>query len=196
MPYDMIHKVKSHKGMRMIDADIRQSPLWMGALVAASILFSFALACGMPFAAIGALAALTMGPRDAALLAGLGWLSNQAIGFGFLGYPFDAMTLAWGVALGASALAAVGAARLALRNLLTASAAARLPLAFVAAWVAQQATVFAASLVLGGTTAAFAPDVIWFILWTNALAFAGLLGAQALGAWAGVARPASLQRAG
>ena len=51
----------------------------MGVLVAAAILFSFALACGMPFAALGALAALTLAPRDSALLASLGWLANQAI---------------------------------------------------------------------------------------------------------------------
>ncbi len=180
----------------MHNADIGQSPLWMGVLVSAAILFSFALACGMPFAALGALAALTLAPRDAALLAGLGWLANQAIGFVFLGYPLDAMTLAWGVALGASALVAVEAARLALRNLPAESAALRLSLAFLGAWAGQQATVFAASLVLGGTVTAFAPHVIWFIFWTNALAFAVLLGVQALGARAGFARPAHLQRAG
>jgi len=79
----------------------------MVVLVATAILFSFALACGMPFAALGALAALTLPARDALVLAVLGWLANQAIGFGFLGYPLDAMTLAWGVALGFSALTAV-----------------------------------------------------------------------------------------
>jgi hypothetical protein len=180
----------------MHDADMRQSPLWMGVLVAAAILFSFALACGMPFAAIGPLAALTMAPRDAALLACFGWLAKQLIGFGFLGYPLDPMTLAWGVALGVSALAAVGAARLAPRNVPAEIAGVPLSVAFLAAWLGQQVTVFAASLVLGGTAAAFAPDVIWFILWTNALAFIGLLGAQALGARAGVARPVRLQGAG
>lgn len=180
----------------MEGSDTRQSPLWMGVLVAAAILFSFALACGMPFAALGALAALTLAPRDAVLLAGLGWLGNQAIGLGFLGYPLDAMTLAWGVALGLSALAAVGAALVALQRTPVAGSAIRLAVAFLAAWVAQQGTVFAASLVLGGTAAAFAPAVVWFIFWTNGLAFAVLLGAQALGARAGFARPPLGQAAG
>jgi len=162
----------------------------MGVLVAAAVLFSFALACGMPFAALGALAALTLTPRDAALLAGLGWVANQAIGFGFLGYPFDAKTLAWGVALGLSALAAVGAAVAALHRVPVNGIVFRSALSFFAAWVAQQGTVFAASVLLGGTATAFAPSVVWFILWTNALAFAVLVVTQALGAFAGLARPA------
>lgn len=180
----------------MDHAEIRQTALWMGALVAAAIFFSLALACGMPFAAIAGLAVLTLSPRDAVRLAGLGWLANQVIGFGFLGYPVEAMTLAWGVALGASALAAVGAAHLARRNLPGDSVSLRLILVFLAAWAGQQGTVLAASLVLGGTATAFAPHVVWFILWTNALAFAGLLSAQSLGAKAGLAAPVRVQRAG
>ena len=173
----------------MRDRDVRQSPLWMGVLVAASILFSFALACGMPFAALGALGALTLAPRSAFVLAGLGWLANQAIGFGFLGYPLDATTLAWGVALGLSAIAAAGAAILALRLTGRAGLAFRVPAAFLAGWLGQQGTVFVASLLLGASASAFAPAVLWFIFWTNALAFIGLLAAQWLGARIGLARP-------
>lgn len=173
----------------MQDQGIQQPSLWMGALVTTAILFSFALACGMPFAALGALAALTLQPKDAAVLAGLGWIANQAIGFGFLGYPVDTMTLAWGVALGLSALAAVGAAVLMLARVQGMKPALRLALTFFAAWVAQQGAVFAASLLLGGTASAFEPSVVWFILWTNALAFAVLIGVQSLGALAGFARP-------
>ncbi|MEM1386367.1 MAG: hypothetical protein AAF626_02150 [Pseudomonadota bacterium] len=180
----------------MDTAKVRQTPFWTGALVAVAILFSFALACGMPFAALGALAALTLSARDAAYLAGIGWLANQAIGFGFLGYPLDAMTLAWGAALGLSALAAVGGATVALRRARASGPVARAGIAFVGAWAAQQGAVLAASLVLGGLSTAFAPAVVWFIFWTNALAFAVLLGAQVLGARAGVARPAFTQPAG
>ena len=162
--------------------------IWMASLVATAILFSLALACGMPFAALSAIAALTMAPKEAALLAGLGWLANQVIGFGVLGYPWDAVTLAWGVALGLSALAAVAAAFFGARRVQKHGAGLRLASAFIAAWAAQQATVLAASVVLGGTASAFAPSVVWFIFWTNALAFAVLAGTQALGALAGVAR--------
>lgn len=173
---------------------IAQSAIWMAVLVAAAVLFSFALACGMPFAALGALAALTFAPRDALWLAGLGWLVNQVIGFGFLGYPMDVMTMAWGIALGVSAVAAVGAAFWAVTRI--AGSAARLVAAFLAAWAGQQATVFAASLILGGTVTAFAPDVVWFIFWTNALAFLALLAVQVIGARAGLARAPFAQVAG
>ncbi|MEM8992765.1 MAG: hypothetical protein AAGD08_20495 [Pseudomonadota bacterium] len=180
----------------MDDLDNGQSPLWMGVLVAAAILFSFALSCGMPFAALGALAALTLPSKDAALLAGLGWLANQVIGFGFLGYPLETTTLAWGAALGLSAVAAVGAALAALQRMRVAASTLRLAGAFFAAWAAQQGVVFVASLLLGGTATAFAPAVVWLIFWTNGLAFAVLLLAQVIGAQVGLARPPIGQLAG
>lgn len=172
----------------MSDQTSAQSPFWMGALVSVAVLASFALACGMPFAAIGSLAALTLGWRDAVLLAGLAWFTNQIIGFGFLGYPLDPLALAWGLALGVSALAAVGGAMLMLRFAGT-TGLARLPVAFVGAWASQQATVFVASLILGAAETAFAPSVMWFILWTNAVAFLVLAVAQMIGALVGLARP-------
>ncbi|MEN0001766.1 MAG: hypothetical protein AAF940_12875 [Pseudomonadota bacterium] len=171
----------------MLDQEAGQSPLWMFVLIAAAILFSFALACGMPFAALSALAALTLAPRNAIVLGGLGWLANQMIGFGFLGYPLDAMTLAWGIALGVSAIAAVGAGLIMVRRSALTSLPLRLGTAFLAAWIAQQATIFVASLLLGGTATAFAVDVVWFIFWTNALAFIVLLAAQYVGARFGLA---------
>lgn len=179
----------------MPDQAPNQSPLWMVVLVAAAILFSFVLACGMPFAALGALAALTLPARDALVLAVLSWLANQAIGFGFLGYPLEAMTLAWGMALGFSALAAVVGALFVLRQMPRGTLPAQLGMAFVAAWAAQQCVVFLASLALGGTASAFAASVVWFIFWTNALAFLVLLSLQVVGARIGVARSLSGQSA-
>ncbi|MEM9230803.1 MAG: hypothetical protein AAGB10_14475 [Pseudomonadota bacterium] len=175
----------------MSDATPAQSPIWMGILVAVAILSSFALACGMPFAAIGALAALTLGPRDALVLAGIAWSTNQIIGFGFLGYPYDLLTFAWGAALGISALAAVVGAVLALRPFGSGSLAL-LPIAFIAAWASQQGAVFLASLVLGASEIAFAPAVLWFIFWTNALAFTALVLVQVIGARIGMARPIAI----
>jgi hypothetical protein len=150
----------------------------------------------MPFAALGALAALTFAARDAASLALLGWMANQAIGFVFLGYPLDVMTLAWGLALGVSALLSVASARIVLQRVPATGALVRLAIAFLAAWVGQQGTIFAASLVLGGTATAFAPSVLWFILWTNAVTFAGLVALQAIGVRIGLARPPIGQLAG
>ena len=172
----------------MSDLTSAQSPIWMGALVAVAALTSFALACGMPFAAIGALAALTLGWRDAVILAGLAWFTNQVIGFGFLDYPLDTLTLAWGLALGLSAIAAVEGAMLSIR-LLGATSLARLPISFLGAWASQQATVFVASLILGASDTAFAPSVLWFIFWTNAVAFLVMAMAQMIGARVGLARP-------
>lgn len=175
----------------MQDEVLKQSTAWMVVLVTAAILFSFAMACGIPFAALGALAALTMAPRDAALLAGLGWFANQAIGFGVLGYPLDATTIAWGGVLGLSALTGVGSALLALRMTRAHGLAVRLPLAFVAAWAGQQGIVVVAGAGLLESASATAPAVLWFMLWTNALAFAALLGVQWIGARAGLAHPVS-----
>ncbi|MEM9422728.1 MAG: hypothetical protein AAF986_09520, partial [Pseudomonadota bacterium] len=127
-------------------------------------------------------------PRDAMLLAGFGWLANQAIGFGFLGYPIDVMTLGWGVALGLSALAAAGGAILVIKNGKSESVVFRYALPFLAAWFAQQAMVFVASLVLGGTETAFAPSVVWFIFWTNAFAFTVLASIQLVGERTGMAQ--------
>lgn len=173
----------------MRDETLTHSTAWMAVLVTAAILFSFAMACGMPFAALGALAALTMAPRDAAVLAGLGWFANQAIGFGVLGYPLDATTIAWGGVLGLSALTGVGMALLALRVVCGAGLAVRLPLAFVGSWAGQQGVVVVAGAGLLASASATAPAVLWFMLWTNALAFAALLGVQWVGARAGLARP-------
>ncbi|NRB03214.1 MAG: hypothetical protein HRU30_08115 [Rhodobacteraceae bacterium] len=164
-----------------------QSLIWMTILVAAAILFSLALACGMPFAALGALAALTLPKRDAMVFAGLGWLANQAIGFGFLAYPLDTMTFAWGIALCMSALGAVVGAERAQGLLAGSSSLVRTGAAFLSAWAVQQGVVFVASLVLGGTENAFTASVVWFIFWTNALAFVVLVCLQSVGARIGLA---------
>lgn len=119
-----------------------ESPLWMSVPVALAVLCSFALACGMPFAALGAVAALAFTARGALALAGLSWLVNQVIGFGFLQYPLDALTLAWGIALGLSALAAVVGARLAARCLPDMNELTRYATVFAAAWVVQQGAIF------------------------------------------------------
>ncbi|MEM1363626.1 MAG: hypothetical protein AAGF94_18285 [Pseudomonadota bacterium] len=165
-----------------------ETPLWMGVPVALAVICSFALACGMPFAALGALATLVFTVRGAFAVVGLSWVANQVIGFWFLNFPLDALTLAWGIALGVSALAAVVGARFAARCLPDINELARYATVFAAAWMAQQGAIFLASLALGGTTTAFAASVVWFIFWTNALTFVLLLGAQLIGARAGVAR--------
>ena len=171
----------------MITSSRLSATVWSMALVVAAILFSFALACGMPFAGLGALAALIFPWRDALLMAFLGWLANQIIGFGFLGYPTDATTLAWGLALGASALGAVAAAKVAIKTRIQRSFAFSATLVFAAALLAQQAIVYATSWLLPAHPSAFSLPVLWEISWTNALAFAVLGGLYLLGRKSGLA---------
>lgn len=173
----------------MDEQTVKAQALWMAVLVASAILFSFALACGMPFAALGALAAMAFPLRSAIALAVVGWLANQVIGFSILNYPTDPTTLAWGLALCVSAVGAVFAAKALLHRCTQSHPAILLGGAFMAAWAAQQSVIFAESLSLGGTATAFDPSVVWFILWTNALAFIVLLLAQVLGVRAGFAHP-------
>ncbi|HTU91940.1 MAG TPA: hypothetical protein VMF69_17795, partial [Gemmataceae bacterium] len=75
-------------------------PVWVLLLVAASVAFSFGLACAMPFAALCAVGACTLPRRDAFYVAGAAWMTNQVIGFGFLHYPWTANCFAWGAAIG------------------------------------------------------------------------------------------------
>ena len=79
-------------------------------MTAGSVLFSFAFACALPFAALASFAALRLTKRDAFLAVGSVWALNQAIGFGCLNYPHTASCLAWGVAMGVAAFASFGIA--------------------------------------------------------------------------------------
>ena len=140
---------------------------WSAFLIISTAVGSLAFACATPFAAAAAVAALTL-PARAALITALGvWLGNQAIGFLLLGYPLTANCLAWGPALGGSALLATAAAihvggwfeRTDLRRWLA---------TFAAALVAQQGFVLAASLVDGTAslqvaTAVSGLNAVWFV---------------------------------
>ena len=57
------------------------------------------------------MAALDSDRTDGILLLGTIWLTNQVVGFGFLGYPLEAQAFAWGLAMGLGTLAAYFAAR-------------------------------------------------------------------------------------
>ena len=51
--------------------------LWIALVVSASVLFSLALACASPFAAIAAVAGIKMPRRDAVIVIVATWLANQ-----------------------------------------------------------------------------------------------------------------------
>lgn len=85
---------------------------WPATLAGATILGSLALACVFPFAAIAALAALTLDRRSGIALVGAVWAANQAVGFLLMNFPWDAQAVGHGLAILAATLAGYGVARL------------------------------------------------------------------------------------
>lgn len=164
-------------------------PLWSGFLVAASVGFSLGFACATPLAAFAAAAACGRRRGDAFRLVGAVWLASQLVGYGILGYPWTANSLAWGAVLGVAALAACeGAGRVAGR---AGVAWIAWPAAFLAAFAAFEVTLGLAAVTLLGGTAGFAPAVVARIFAINLGAFFGLFLLDRLGATLGmVVRPA------
>jgi hypothetical protein len=172
-----------------IGAEATKRALWVGLVVTGSIGFSFALACATPFAALATLAALNMPRRDLITLVGVAWLANQIIGYGFLAYPWTWNSFAWGGAIGiAACLGAVGALAVADR------VSGRGPgwtviAAFLAAFVAYELALCAASFALPGGDEAFSLLVIWRIFYVNGIALIGLLVAHRFAIAAGLLLP-------
>jgi hypothetical protein len=134
-------------------------------LTAAVTLFSFALACATPFPALAALAALHLRRSDALALTGIAWVANQAIGYGFLGYPQTWDSFAWGGVIGLSALAATAVA----------------VVSFTAAFIAYEAALCGTTAFLPSGPEAFSAPIVMWILRVNALAFVALMLVQSLG---------------
>lgn len=130
-------------------------------------------ACATPFAAVAATAACTLPRRHAAVLVALVWMTNQAIGFGMMGYPHTAATVGWGVAIGLAALAALGAAQ-AVRYRVEAGTMAAAAMTLPFAFAAYEAVLAAAASALPSGPGAFAVAVMVRILAINAVAL-GLL---------------------
>jgi len=164
--------------------------LWLALLVAACVGFSLGFACAMPFAALGAAAALTLDRRDGLLLTGGGWLANQVVGFGVLNYPLDGETFTWGLILGAVAILTTLSAQTVSRRL----DLYRFPVialaSFLAAFAVYEGGLFAVSGTAMGGTEDFALAIMVRILEINAAAFLGLLALNRLAVAGGlIARP-------
>ena len=150
--------------------------LWLALLIAASLMFTLGIACAVPFAAFGTIAAITLPRRDALLLTLALWLVNQIVGFAFLHYPWDALTLTWGVVLAAIALlSTIAAQAIAGRYNILAGALA----GFGAAFAVYEGGLYLISAAVMGGTEDFAVSIVGQILGINALTFVGL-GAAAL----------------
>src|SRR5262249_29557781 len=148
--------------------------LWAVLVVAASVASSLALACATPFAALATVAAVTMGPRHGVALVVAAWLADQVVGYAVLGYPKTPDSYAWGVALGAASLLALGAAR-AVAGPLRRSRAAGPAAAFVAAFALFEAAIGVGTLVLGTGGAAMAPAIVLRIFAINLIALVALV---------------------
>ena len=152
---------------------------WLVLLIAASLAFTFGFACAVPFAAFGAIAAMTLPRRDALLLTVALWLVNQIVGFTMLHYPWDATTLTWGAILGGVAVLSTAAAQSANRAqgiVLSAIAS------FAAAFIVYEGGLYLISATVMGGSEDFAAAIVLRILEINAASFAALLAAALLAA--------------
>lgn len=149
--------------------------IWMALIVVSGVGLSLFFACATPFAALATLAALKTRRRDTAAVVGLVWAGNQAVGYGYLGYPWTWDSVAWGLAIGLSAGLALLAA-IALTPRRSASLAISLP--FVGAFAAYELALYIASFVLPSSNAAFSAAVVEQLFLVNLVALLGLIAAH------------------
>lgn len=148
--------------------------LWFALLIAASLTLTLGFACAVPFAAFGAIAALTLPQRNALLLTAALWLINQVVGFTLLHYPWDGMTMIWGAILGGVAIMTTAAARATLRRQ---GVPATVVASFVAAFVVYEGGLYLISATVMGGIEDFAAAIVVRIFEINATAFVVLLAA-------------------
>jgi hypothetical protein len=154
---------------------------WLAILIAASVAFNFGFACAVPFAALGAVAALTLPRQHAWLVLVAAWFANQVVGFAALGYPRTANAIAWGVALGVVAFLTVAASQWCIRRVEAYGALIVVPIAFFGAFAAYEGGCFVVAATLLGGTEDFSVSIVSRILEINVAAFAGLLILSELG---------------
>jgi hypothetical protein len=102
------------------------------------------------------------------------WLINQFVGYGMLGYPWTLNSVAWGIALGVATLLATVAAGRVYRMRRAIPSVLRFMIAFVAAFLAFEAAIFATALFLGGLQD-FTIGIISYVFVINAATFLGLV---------------------
>jgi hypothetical protein len=159
--------------MKMTNAQSTAPGLvWATLLGLTAIVGSYGFACVFPFAAIAALAAVTLPLPRAAMLVVAVWAANQIVGFTLMNYPNDAQAYAWGGIILVGALGALTAARLAVGHspqLLSIRGVAGL----VAAIVAYQAVMFVGAVALDGFESS-TPVIVAQVALNDCLWFAGL----------------------
>ncbi len=144
--------------------------IWTAILGLVAVLGSYALACIFPFAAVAALAAVTLDLRRGALLVGATFIANQAVGFTLMNYPHDTQAVLWGGFIGLGAFTGFLAARLVRSPTLLSP---RTIGALAAAIIGYQAIMFTGALLLDGFESS-TPGIVAAIAYNDALWFAGL----------------------
>lgn len=167
--------------------------LWIGLLTVATLLMTGVFACAVPFAALAALAAFDTDRRDGLLLIGAVWLANQLYGFAILGYPMEAQAYYWGLAMGLGAVAAYCAARAAVAYLAPTGALLAAIAALPVAFLAYEAVIYAASLVLTNGEGAFNTDVVAYVTLVEVIAFLVLLVTHRLAVAVGLLEPNAIE---
>jgi hypothetical protein len=159
--------------LQLPDTQLAKRFVWGAILTVVTVASSLAVACGTPFAALAALAALFLPRRDALVLIAVNWLANQAIGFGLLHYPLNWDCYRGGIDLGIAAGLSTIAAMFAHRALGRMATALRAIGSFAVAFVTYEAALFVIGPV--SSSADFAAPVVLYIFYVNAIAFVGLL---------------------
>jgi hypothetical protein len=169
------------------DSDLAKRFAWSAMLTLVTVATSLALACGTPFAALGALGALFLPRRDAMVLVGINWLANQAIGFALLHYPHTRECYLGGADLAAAAGLCTIAAMFASHLFRKAPAPLKAIVCFATACVSFEGVLFALSPSASATD--FALPVVSYIVCVNSTAFVGLLLMKTVAARLGYAFP-------
>ncbi|MBK6706640.1 MAG: hypothetical protein IPG54_03820 [Sphingomonadales bacterium] len=145
---------------------------WPATLAGATILGSLALACVFPFAAIAALAALTLDRRAGIALVGAVWAANQAVGFLLMNFPWDAQAVGHGIAILAATLAGFGVARMVASKI--EGSVLRSVAALASAFAVYQ-VLLRAYAQIGGGAENFSAEIVSGVAINDAMWFVGLL---------------------
>jgi len=137
---------------------MNRETIWTTILGLVAVLGSFALACVFPFAAVAAIAAVTLDTRRGALLVAGTFLVNQIVGFTLLSFPHETQAYVWSGFIAAAAFLPFLAARFVQGSAPLVSARSVASLA--AAIVACQAAMFVGAMVMD----AFASSTIEIVI--------------------------------
>jgi len=86
---------------------LNHSRTWFFLSIALGAFSNIVYMCAAPLAGFGAIAGATLPKPKAIVAVVLMWLVGQVLGFGFMGYPWDLSTAAWGIVLGLAAMASM-----------------------------------------------------------------------------------------